>query len=73
MKNWGKSIKIKIPPAASANIDQEVGRWVEVMQVAAAVVKGSELVAVEAVAGGEPQVEEEWPLWGLQATSPVNL
>jgi hypothetical protein len=29
------------------------------------------LVAVEAVAGGELHVDDEWPLWGLQAVSPT--
>lgn len=27
----------------------------------------------DVVAGGEPHVDDEWPLWGLHAESPTNL
>ena len=60
-------------PVVSPSIDQEEVKFggTQVEDVDVVDETSAWLVAVEAVAGGELQVEEEWPLCGLQALSPT--
>lgn len=58
-------------PGVSPSIDHEDVKLAGRHVVAAGA--GSWPEAVAAVAGGELQVDEEWPLCGLQALSSANL
>lgn len=72
IKKW-EAFEKKYSPVLSASSDHELGKCAAKLGVTGAT-KWSVLWAVaETDAGGDPHVEEEWPLCGLHAASPTSL